>query len=198
MDWDEIRRLIAEYGIEQKPIWVTEYGYSKFAEMYRNGVTPTLEEEKEQARWLAKRYVTNFGEGVDKIFHIEILGSIKPPIEIDSSEIERGQQGYCLYPEDEGRPRLAFFTRRLLASKIGFFHEVEKPALNVYKFTVDDKQIYVLWDSKFTFKLQSPKVRIINLVPLDTSGWFEVTEEEVKGGADGRGWKRPVANRGDT
>lgn len=184
---EEVLAIARGYAAENKPMWVTEIWYGQ--ELYRGGVSPTLEEEKDFAKWLAQTYAWQFGGGVEKIFHVEILGNIRPPIEVEWPPPETQQLGSCLYPEDEGRPRLAYFTHKLLASKIGRFDSVEAGLggrCKTYKFTQEGKRVYILWveggRKMAELHVQSQRARVTNLVPLDKGGGFESFEVEAEDG----------------
>ncbi len=149
-----------EFGVD-KPMWITEMWYEP---KEKSEEDMTIEDEREQAKWLAETFARNFAMGVDKIFYVEIFRLL----------------------DGEGNPRLAYYTYKLLAEKIGRFdsakllHENDR---EIYKFTQDGKMFYIIpstW-STVSLPVNGSSAIIIDLVP-DKSGRFTTQQIEPENG----------------
>ena len=184
-DVESVKSIKEKFGID-KPMWITEFWDDQILNKYQSGENITLEDEKEQAKWLAEKFSRLFAKGVDKIFHVEILGHIKSPIEKNRhNPIE--QEGACLYCEPEGQPRLAYYTYKLLAWKIGQFESarvVYVDGKEVYEFVQDGKKYYVVPAMEETIKLpvNCSEVKVIDLIPINKNGEFKIYRIEAQSG----------------
>ena len=158
-----------------KPVWITEIGYEFEEYSFEN-----LDAERKQAEYLIKDYARSFANGADKIFWIEILGWITPDMELEF-QLPIQQQQACLHPAGQ-RPRLAYYTHKLLASKIGKFSSVERTFLDEgvesYKFLQDGKIFYILWnesDERTWINLDVSTLSAVatELVPQSEDGSFK-------------------------
>jgi len=122
----EFKKLLSEYGID-KPIWVTDAQYDM-----RDGVSP-----EEHGQILVRSYVSSFASGADKFFY-NIYRAIyfDPPLQKRSALID-----------ENGDRRPASYGLKTLIEKLDAFTSAEKLAEGQYRFTVEGKVIYVLWDS---------------------------------------------------
>lgn len=182
---EEYQRVLRKFDVN-KPIWITEIGYE-----FERFIGESMDEERRQAMKLVKLYARSFARGADKIFWIEMLGQVKPPIEWEHP-IPWEQQGACLYPSEKG-PRLAYFTHQLMASKIGAFTDAREVHLKghrdveCYRFTSDGNPVYILWLNRKGLEfvdLEVPytSVRVTEMMPLDKTGRFKSFSLKPEGG----------------
>lgn len=158
-DAEFAKRAESKFGVS-KPMWITEMWYEepgKPEEM-------TIEYEREQAKWLAETFAKNFAMGVDKIFHVEIprlLGR-------------------------EDNPRLAYYTYKLLAEKMGKFDSariVKMDGREIYEFSQNGKKFYIIPSNQGVIKLpvNCPYVKAIKLIP-NKDGVFDTWQIESENG----------------
>jgi hypothetical protein len=135
----EFKKLLSKYGID-KPIWVTDM-------QYKMGETPgkifgiilgtQYISPEEHARIFVKSYVTSFAWGAKKIFYTCLRAqSHHPPAFKQAALID-----------ENGEIRPAYHALKTLIWKLDKFTSVEKLAEGQYKFIVEERAIYVLWDS---------------------------------------------------
>ncbi len=121
--------LMQQYGIDS--FWLTEV---QVASGTVNGQTLS---EEEQARFIFKGYVRAFANGAQKIFYTVYQVGV---------DAEERAQGAALITA-EGRKKPAWYALHTLVQKLDGFTAVETLAEGQYKFTVDQKAVYVLWGS---------------------------------------------------
>lgn len=175
------QKVIEAAGVE-KPVWITEISYSPKEHSFED-----LDEERKQAEYLIKAYTRSFANGAEKIFWIEILGWITPDMELEF-QFPIQQQQACLHPAGQ-RPRLAYYTHKLLASKIGRFSSVERMSLDEgvesYKFFQDGKIFYILWNERhekiwISLDVSTLSAVVTELVPQSENGSFKSFKLKVE------------------
>jgi len=182
---EEYQRVLRRFDV-RKPIWITEIGYE-----FERFTGESMDEERRQAMEFVKLYARSFARGADKIFWIEMLGQVRPPIKWEHP-IPWEQQGACLYPSERG-PRLAYFTHQLIASKIGAFTDAQEihienhPDVECYRFISDGRPVYILWLNRKGLKfidLEVPytSVTAIEMIPIDKTGRFKIFPLKPEGG----------------
>lgn len=135
----------------QKPIWITEFGtYSGSPTLggpvqQREGQTPNLPSQSEelQAAWHMKESIFAFAHNVTKIL-IDFQGA-------DNSSIG----GAGLYKQN-GEPRAFAETLKTINQKLKGFDSVEEIEAGQYRFTLEGKEIYVLWEGSIPKELNGP------------------------------------------
>ncbi len=161
-----------------KPMWITETATIP--------VPDVPDPHTLIARGVIKRYASAFGNGVERVFWWPFMGTPAPDESpqggskgTDKSATKdpsrtKGKvkllglgwvnaKGSGL-PTDEFHPRQAYETYKLMTSKLSGFSDVQKITDTQYKFTVDGKDIYVLWGNE-----QDP-------IPGEISGKVIVTD----------------------
>lgn len=133
---DELISYLEQKGIgpsssNSKPIWLTE---SQFTGM--EGPHEDITQE-EAARRLARSYVYAFAKGFTKISPSELT-------EMPHWDPNSGLAWSTLIDRN-GNKRPSYYAYRTLAAKLDYFTSVEELAQYQYKFTVDNKSVYVLW-----------------------------------------------------
>jgi len=127
----EFKNLLSKYGID-KPIWVTEAQYD-MGEISGVGYVSS----EEHAQTLVKSYVVAFAWGADNIFYTFFRAYPPHPPQLKRTAL--------IDENDEIRP--AYYALKTLIQKLNKFTSAEKLAEDQYKFIVEGKVIYVLWDS---------------------------------------------------
>ena len=165
-----IKERMQAYDVN-KPMWITETSTLI-------GVKPA-DNQEQMAKEVIKRYVRAFGEGVEKVFWFPFIGL--PTLKEDSAY---GFSSKFLglgwdFPKNVGmahkfHPRQAYYTYKLMTSKLRGFSSVEKIVDTQYKFIFADKNpVYVLWSNYESLPL-----------PADITGSVKVTDylgnEETK------------------
>ncbi len=122
-------QLMTSYGIDS--FWVTEVEISSGTV---NGQTLS---EQDQARFIFKGYVRSFANGAQKIFYTIY--------QVGTDADEEFQGAALVTPDDRKKP--AWYALHTLVQKLDGFTAVETLAEGQYKFTVNDRPVYVLWGS---------------------------------------------------
>ncbi len=138
---DEMRRL----GYS-KPLWTTESGepdidyhaYKRF-----KGNLNSSEAWRIQSEDMVKRYVQAFGEGVDRVFRLRI-----GPMGAKEGAGSRWTHMSLTTDRDGRQTKPAYYTYKLMHSKLAGFDSVTKITEGVYKFTVDGETIVVAWSDR--------------------------------------------------
>lgn len=145
-DVTEATQLIKEkmdnYNIN-KPMWITETA--------TGGPSSETDILNTQAKGVIRRYVRAFGEGVERVLWWPFTFGPIP-----QEDAQYGVAGKTLglgwvYPKGSGmpihefHPRQAYYTYKLMTSKLSGFSSVTKITDTEYKFVVNGKNIYVLW-----------------------------------------------------
>ena len=138
--WSE---LMQQYDIDS--FWLTEV---KIASGTYDGQTLS---EDDQARFIFKAYVRSFANGAQKIFYTDYR---------QGNDAEADTKDASLVTND-GRFKPAWYAMHTLVQKLDGFTAVETLADGQYKFTVDERAVYVLWGSAD--------------LPQDISGLVQVT-----------------------
>lgn len=136
------KEFLAKYNI-QKPIWITEVQIEDRKDK---------KTKEEYAASLVRSYAFGLANGAEKFFYV----NLKLPEEGLPTESEGGP-GFSdlstLIATDDSKNPL-FYAHKNIVDKIGKFSRVEKIKEKVegkiitegqYKFTIDNKTIYVLW-----------------------------------------------------
>jgi len=155
---DHLQLLMDELDLG-KPFWVTEIQYAKSTTYFQaRGIVPDEESEINPAglhgltedEWsalLVRSFVEAFGRGADKLFYIG-LDNATPTEETSllvRCEIKPGAaRGDPFDPALCQRQR-PFFAYKTMVDQIDYFESVEKLAEGQYRFSVDDRDVYVLW-----------------------------------------------------
>lgn len=105
-----------------KPMWVTEFG-ALVGENDAQGRF-TRFSEKDAAAWYLRFYTAGLASGVDRFFS-------------DNISFHDTQKNQILLP---------FYVNKMLEAKLGGFTEAEKLAEGQYRFTVNGKSVYVIWN----------------------------------------------------
>lgn len=129
-----------------KRLWLTEVGQvdinyhkDRHPEFFKSYTEP--EELKLQSEETIKRYVQAFGEGIEKVFMLRISthkARMGPQLNFTHMGLTFDAKGLKRKP--------AYFTYKIMYSKIGGFDSVEKLGRGKYKFLVNGKPVLVLWN----------------------------------------------------
>ena len=131
------------FGVN-KPIWITETGTLASPEAdggdWRGRV----------ARGVVKRYVMAFGEGIEKVFWWPLLA---PPARDEYSDTASRKPEKMLYMAlawgrkavREFHSRPAYTAYGVMTSKLNGFSSVRRIAKNQYEFSVNGRNVLVLW-----------------------------------------------------
>lgn len=117
----QIQSMYDALGAE-KDMWVTEFGVL-IGENDTQGRF-TRFSETEAAAWYMRFYTAGLAKGVDRFFS-------------DNISFHDSQKNEILLP---------FYVNKLLEAKLGSFTAAEKLAEGQYRFTVNGKSVYVLWN----------------------------------------------------
>lgn len=132
--------FLTENDVE-RPFWITEAQYAAWS-LDRDRLT-----EEEWADYITKSFVRAYGAGAQKIFYV---GLTKSPGDPETSLILNGKRQ---------APYHAYAT---MAEKLDGFTEAERLGEGRYRFTVENRSVYVLWNDA--------------AVPAELSGPITVTE----------------------
>ena len=114
-----------------KPFWITE------VELLANPLNLNNPTSSDWAKIIVKIFVKAFAGGADKLFYIGL-------------EECPGDEGSWLIKEPWLRgvkKQAPYYAFQTMVNKIDYFDSVEKLDDDQYKFTIDDKIVYVLWGS---------------------------------------------------
>jgi hypothetical protein len=145
------------------PLWTTESGevdidYGSYKKFKGNLKSP--EAHRLQSEDMVKRYVQAFGEGVDRVFRLRLS-----PAGVRESGHNRWSH-MSLTLDREGHDRKpAFYTYKVMFSKLAGFESVRIVKDGVYEFSVNGKPVVVAWSDR-------------GRKTLDVSAQF--SDEEVK------------------
>ncbi|MEW6592777.1 MAG: fibronectin type III domain-containing protein [Candidatus Hadarchaeota archaeon] len=133
---DELISYLGQKGIgpssaNPKPIWLTE---SQFTGMLGPHEDITQEEA---ARRMVRSYVYAFAKGFTKVSPSELT-------EMPYWDSNSGLAWSALVDRN-GDKRPSYYAYQTLIAKLDYFTEVEELAQYQYKFTVDNRPVYVLW-----------------------------------------------------
>lgn len=149
----------------QKPIMQTEGGYRDYLRSLND---PSLVDEIRQdvTNDIPKLHVVAFANGVKKWLWL-------PFTERYDAEYYGPEYSGLISPVPELLELPAFTSYKITAEKLGGFSKVEKIKFGnpyVYKFTVDDRPIYVLWNSNnSTYNLSSELSGDVKVTRVDGS-----------------------------
>lgn len=136
------KEFLAKYNID-KPIWITEVQIEDRQEK---------KSKEEYAASLIRSYVFGLANGAEKFFYVNL--KLPPQGLPPESEGGPGFSDLSTLVTQDGNKNPLFYAHKNIADKIGKFSKVEKIKEKVegktiiegqYKFTVDNKTIYVLW-----------------------------------------------------
>jgi hypothetical protein len=144
------------YGVD-KPMWLTET--ATFFTTVKCG--DNLSWYDTVAKGVIKRYAQALGNDVEKVFWFAFVGL--PTVEEDSRGVECGEPtnflkgglGWDVKPDSTFHPRSAYFTYQLMTSKLAGFTSAEKITDTQYRFSVKNKEVYVLWCDSGTCTIPS-------------------------------------------
>ena len=130
------KEFLKENNIK-KPLWMPEIQFSAW------GLEKEKLSQEEWADFLVRTFVYAFGEGEEKLFYVGL-----DPSPGDS-------ESWLLYAEEkkagfkkemgEKTKQAPYYAFETMVSKIDYFTLVEKLNEGQYKFTVNEKSVYVLW-----------------------------------------------------
>lgn len=152
-----IKERMQAYGVS-KPLWITETA------------TKTFDTEVDRERMaidVIKRFSRAFGEGVQAVFWWQLVDTPLPSEwSGDGTAMWVTALGWD-YPKSAGlpqqfHPRQAYFTYKLMTSKLTGFSSVTQIIDTQYKFIVNGKAVYVLWGA--------------GNVPSEITGMVKVTD----------------------
>jgi hypothetical protein len=141
-----LKNQMSKNGVAGKPIWINELGGVDFREYgipYWSGSPPSLpispeEEMKQQAAQVVKRFVIVFGHGVEKAFWHKAYTKTTDDFWSHMALAAKTTAG------DVKRP--AYYTYKILSAKIRNFSSAEKISEGIYKFIVNGRPIFILWN----------------------------------------------------
>lgn len=153
-----------------KPIWVTESGEIDidYHETRGNNFISSFDGPRElklQAEELVKRHTIDFSGGVEKVFSLRLTS-------YGDNELLKTNWNHMGFTFDAAgiQKKPAYYTYKVLIQKLGGFSVVQKIADGQYKFTIDNKPVFVLWsdlgDKKVNLSsyISAPQVKITYLV----------------------------------
>jgi hypothetical protein len=130
--------LMNTFG-KQKPLWLTEFGTFSGETFQGEGGGPggareaRTQTQEEQASWYFRYTVIGFELGVERYF-IDLMGG--------SGSIG----GSAMINDMTQEPRLFFYTLQALGKNLQGFDTVEKLRDGQYRFTVNGRNVYALWE----------------------------------------------------
>jgi hypothetical protein len=136
-DLRETRRIMAESGDAQKPVWITEIGWST----YQDGTYSVTEEE--QARILLKVFTTACDLGIGKVFWYNFLSGLDP---------KDREQNFGLV-DGRKNPKPAWWAYKTLTGFIngasGFALKNLGDGIKAFLLSSNpDKQVWVMWSQE--------------------------------------------------
>ncbi len=142
----EIQRIMAQYGVEDKDVWVTETG------MWVNEVgNPNLDGSVERQRdFIVREQTRAFGHGIDKLFWFDPSEHVVYP---------NGVQRWLI--SDEHEPVNGYDTFQHFAAQIegltctGTYEEVPT-GVEAYRFVGPGRSLYILWSNTVTQTVTIP------------------------------------------
>ena len=160
-------QFLKDYGIQGKPIWVTEVQYqqSHQTQNYTN---------EDFANILARSYIFALANGIDKLFYVNIkmpllFGGGGPPFDERSALItDNGESSSLFY---------AHLTVAGILGELGTDYTVDIIRESVgewfieegqYKFVIDGQTIYALWGSSSLPDEITGEVRVIDVIGGET------------------------------
>ncbi|MBM3156240.1 MAG: hypothetical protein FJ004_03030 [Chloroflexi bacterium] len=140
------KAFLAQNGIEDKPIWVTEaqYQQSQQTQNYTN---------EDFARILARSYIFALANGVDKLLYVNI--KMPPPL---AGQVMPFDERSALI-SDNGEKSALFYAHLTIANMLGELSSTDEVEViketvggwsiieGQYRFTIGGKVIYALWGS---------------------------------------------------
>jgi len=184
----KLRRFLDTQGLSDTQIWSCEnatWAY-KPGDLGPRVVHP-YQSEKTQAAGLIKRFVYNFGEGVDKIFWAPLLDFENFGGILNSTGLIGDGAGNGEPPDSLGRPRASYYAYCLLSNTIdtdkaryaGKLSIHKEPELYAYEYTSlkeSGVRFCILWRDQGRFSVVLPgkctRAQVMNMVP-DSEGRFE-------------------------
>lgn len=139
----------------EKPFWVTEAQYSARA-LGRDRLSP-----EEWADYITKSFVRAYAAGAQKIVYV---GLTKSPGDLETSLLLRGEK------------QVPYHAYGTMVEKLDEFTAVEKLEEGAYKFTVEGREVYVLWGSSEAPAELSGPVTVTEVDGTET----ETTAEELE------------------
>lgn len=172
---ERLKELLKEYGLNQEiPLWNT-----KFSTYVGGGARPGSPETnipprnkyqsaKDQAMFLVKASCKNFVLGAKKVVW-GMLGTVQPPnVKLSTPEVGKpvgrreprrnrppGPRKDICFIDSEGKPRMVYYTMKLVSEKLDSFKAIKKlnlgHSVNAYRYEMGPtwnsalKQTLVLW-----------------------------------------------------
>ncbi len=153
--------LMNSYGIGS--FWVTEVQIGATADGQAMS-------EEDQARLICRGYVRAFANGAQKIFYTIY--------QVDEDAEDKSKNTALV--DSDGRKRPAWYALYTLIQKLDGFSQVETLAYGQYKFTVNDRPVYVLWGSGEPPEEISGQVRVTTY----TGEEYEARADQITLGDD--------------
>ena len=136
------KKFLSENNVPEKPFWITEVQIED------------RKDKKTSAQYadsLARSYIFALANGAEKLFYVNLRLPQFLPSEAEGGP---GFSDLSTLIDLSGQPTPLFYTQRTIALKLGSFQEVETIKQQIrgktilegqYRFTKDDRVIYVLW-----------------------------------------------------
>ncbi|MEW6221739.1 MAG: beta-galactosidase [Candidatus Hadarchaeota archaeon] len=135
-----VKERMAQFGVN-KPMWITETNtmFSYADPDWQN----------KNARDVVKMYARAFGENVEKVFWFTFVGLPLPAEDSVNGIVPKNVTlGWNVKGSAVYHPRQAYYTYKLMTSKLRGFVSSQKISDKQYKFTfTDNNPVYVLWGS---------------------------------------------------
>lgn len=134
----------------QRPVWLTECGYSTFAEpALKFWAKDSLRKEQEQACWIPRTYLISFAYGVDKVYTYSLRAREK--------DLKKSEDNFGILHADLS-PKPAYYAYKTMTKMLP--SESLRPTLTKsgntclsYWKRPDGKKVWALWNSNGNKKI---------------------------------------------
>ncbi len=155
---ERLKGYLKAHGID-KPIWLTELQVAEGFDLEFGMIG-----EEEQAELVVKACVEGFAGGIEKIFYTAYMESSQVPENLAKSALIRA----------DGTPKKAYYAYKTMIALLEGFSSVEALDEGLYRFSLPDLEVYVLYPGVRLPQTVTGKILAVNL-----EGCSELTEADT-------------------